>query len=237
MVLERKRFRRCDSPFLQKQYRGRPGEGYEQRFWLTQPAMQRHRPSFRLATRQTEVKLVVRVDSNEKNPWRFPGVVVERGPISCGDCALMPGEEYLAIIERKTMDDVLADFGVMPALHRRLTELAARPCHALVIEASYADCLNLRKLYHYIPCLRAMAIAALHALHPGPLIVYGENRRAANEWTRHFFTAVWQTGGRPKTGRRGAHASRLRLKAGIATDREVSRRPKWMVASSHRHWL
>lgn len=36
IVLDRKRYKRCDFLFLKKSYKGRPGENYEQIFWLTQ---------------------------------------------------------------------------------------------------------------------------------------------------------------------------------------------------------
>ena len=86
----------------------------------------------------------------------------------------------------------------MQVLHQRLSELSARQHHALVIEASYADFLNPKKVHHYTPGFCAKALAELHALHPALKIVYCENRKAAGEWSRHFFTAVWET--RPKRG-------------------------------------
>jgi len=97
----------------------------------------------------------------------------------------------LAVVERKTLDNLLADFGMMPVLHQRLAELAARPNHALVIEASYADFLNPKRVHHYTPGFCARAIAEIYALHPALCIVFCANRKAANEWTVHFFGAVW----------------------------------------------
>ena len=37
----------------------------------------------------------------------------------------------------------------------------------------------------------AKAIAELYALHPNLRIVFCANRKVANEWTRHFFGAIW----------------------------------------------
>jgi hypothetical protein len=93
--------------------------------------------------------MVIRVHSNEKYPWRFPGVITERGAIAAGDYALMDGDEMVAVVERKTLDNLLADFGMMPVLHQRLAELAAQDNHALVIEAPYADFLSPKKIHHY----------------------------------------------------------------------------------------
>jgi len=103
----------------------------------------------------------------------------------------MDGERMLAVVERKTLDNLLADFGTMPVLHQRLAELAAHDNHALIIEAPYADFLNPKKVHHYNPGFCAKAIAELYALHPHLRIVFCANRKVANEWTRHFFAVVW----------------------------------------------
>jgi hypothetical protein len=104
----------------------------------------------------------------------------------------MDGNDILAVVERKTMDNLSGDFGIMPVLHQRLAELAIYEHHALVIEALYADFLNPRKVQYYTPAFCARAIAELYALHPRLRIVFCANRKMANEWTRHYFSAVWQ---------------------------------------------
>jgi len=191
VVLDRKRYKRCDFLFLRKAYKGRPGESYEQIFWLTQRSIEQHRPAYKLVSHQDKTESVVRIHSNERYPWRFPGAVTERGTVSAGDYALMDEAKMLAVVERKTLDNLLADFGMMPVLHQRLAELAAHDNHALVIEAPYADFLNPKKVHHYTPSFCAKAIAELYALHPNLRIVFCANRKVANEWTRHFFAAVW----------------------------------------------
>jgi hypothetical protein len=198
VVLDRKRYKRCDFLFLKKSYKGRPGESYEQIFWLTQRSIEQHRPAFKLVSRRGRSELVVRIHSNEKYPWRFPGAVTERGAIAAGDYALMDGDRMLAVVERKTLDNLLADFGMMPVLHQRVAELAAQDNHALVIEASYADFLNPKKVHYYSPSFCAKAIAELYALHPALRIVFCANRKVANEWTRQFFTAIWGLAKRDK---------------------------------------
>jgi len=194
VVLDRKRYKRCDFLFLKKSYREKPGESYEQIFWLTQRSIEQHRPAFKLVSRQGSSEMIVRIHSNERYPWRFPGAVTERGAIAAGDYALMDEDKVLATVERKTFDNLLADFGMMPVLHQRLAELAVQHNHALVIEASYPDFLNPRKVHHYTPSFCAKAIAELYALHPTLRIVFCVNRKAANEWARHFFAAVWSLG-------------------------------------------
>jgi hypothetical protein len=68
VVLDRKRYKRCDFLFLKKSYKGRPGESYEQIFWLTQRSIEQHRPAFKLISRQSKTELIVRIHSNEKYP-------------------------------------------------------------------------------------------------------------------------------------------------------------------------
>ncbi|MCL0065617.1 ERCC4 domain-containing protein [Dehalococcoidia bacterium] len=192
VVLDRKRYKRCDFLFLTKFYKDRPGESYEQIFWLTQRSIEQRRPAYKLVSRSNTSSLVVCIDSNERYPWRFPGAHTERGSLPIGDYALMDGNNMLAVVERKTLDNLLGDFAMMPVLHQRLAELATHKNHALVIEAPYADFLNPKKVHHYTPSFCAKAIGELYVLHPNLRIVFCANRKVANEWTRHYFASVWE---------------------------------------------
>jgi len=193
VVLDRKRYKRCDFLFLAKPYKDRPGESYEQIFWLTQKAIMQHRPVYKLVSRSSRTVFTVHIDSNERYPWSFPGMVTKRASLPIGDYALMDGDDIIALVERKTLDNLLADFGVMPVLHQKLAELATYQNNAMVIEVPYADFLNPAKVHHYTAGFCAKAVAELHALHPNLRIVYCANRKVANEWTRHYFAAVWNT--------------------------------------------
>jgi hypothetical protein len=139
VILDRKRSKRCDFLFLVKRYKRHPGESYEQIFWLTQRSIEQHRPAYKLVSHQDKTESIVRIHSNERYPWRFPGAVTERGTISAGDYALMDGDKMLAVVERKTKGNLLGDFGTMPMLHQRLAQSLAPEHHALVVEALYAD--------------------------------------------------------------------------------------------------
>lgn len=193
IVLDRKRYKRCDFLFISKPYKNRPGESYEQIFWLTQKAIAQHRPAYRLVSRSSNAEFTVGIDSHERYPWSFTGIATKRVPLPVGDYALLDGKKILALVERKTLDNLIADFGKMPVLHQQLAELATYQNNALVIEALYADFLNPAKVHHYTASFCAKAIGELHALHPNLRIIYCSNRKVANEWTRHYFTAVWNT--------------------------------------------
>ena len=191
LVLDRPRHKRCDFLFLTRPYKSRPGTSYEQIFWQTQQSMRQRRPTANLATRQKSGELSIRIASDERYPWRFPAGLVSRGRLAVGDYALLEQGEPVAVIERKTFDNLLADFGAMPILHQRLLELSSVENHALVVEAAYEDFLNPTKLHHYRPSFCATAIAELYASHPRLRLIFCANRKTANAWAQHYFGAVW----------------------------------------------
>lgn len=191
VILDRARYKRCDFLFLSRPYKGRPGETYEQIFWQTQLSMRQRRPGSHLTAAPGPGDYRVRIAHEERYPWRFPGADVARGRLVAGDYALVHGDDVLAVVERKTFENFLADIGVMPLLHQRLLELSAYEHHALVIEAPYEHFLTRDRVHHYSPSFIAAAIADLYAAHPRLRIVFCANRKTANEWTRSYFGAVW----------------------------------------------
>lgn len=188
VVLDRPKYKRCDFLFLKKRYKTREGE-YEQIFWRTQQALKERRPKVKL-TAQGNVYLHVIIDINEKYPWKCKGCKVTRERLPVGDYALKGGEGLLAVVERKTFDNLLGDFGNLPILHQQLGELEAYGYAVMIIEASYSDFLNPTKSRFYTPNFAAKTIAELFALHPRLNIVFAGNRKLANEWALRFFSAV-----------------------------------------------
>lgn len=188
VVLDRAKNKRCDFLFLSKKYKTKEGE-YEQIFWRTEKALRERRPKAKLTTYRTG-DLNIIIDVNERYPWRFSGYNVEKAKLPVGDYALKFADSILAVVERKTFDNLLAEFGRMAAFHQQLGELSAFKHSALVIEANYSDFLNSDKLKFYSPAFAAKAIAELYALHPRLTIVFAGSRKLANEWTLRFFSAV-----------------------------------------------
>jgi len=191
VILQRPRYKRCDFLFLKKAYKGKPSEAYEQIYWQTQRSMVQRRPRISMVSQRGPRGYTVRIASDEKYPWTFPGAVVQRALLPAGDYALVDNGRLLAVVERKTLDNLLADFGLMPILHQRLLELATYEHHALVIEAPYEDFLNPKKVRHYTAAFCARLIASLYAAHPRLRIVFCANRKTANEWTRNYFAELW----------------------------------------------
>jgi hypothetical protein len=192
LILDRPRYKRCDFLFLVKTYKNRPAKPYEQIYWMTQAAMTQRRSGARLVSTRKTNDFMVRIASDERYPWRFPQTETERGRLPIGDYALMDGDEILAAVERKTLQNLLAEFGVMPTLHQRLLELASQEQHAFVVEAPYEDFVDPKKTRPYSASFCAAAIAQLYATHPRLRIVFCTNRKTANEWTRNYFAAVWK---------------------------------------------
>jgi len=191
VVLDRPRYKRCDFLFLTRESKGRPGEKYEQIFWQTQLSMRQKRPAVRLVSQGRPRDFAVRIAHDERYPWRFPGSVTERGVLPAGDYALLDDDGGIrALVERKTFENLLADFGTMPVLHQRLIELAAHENHALVVEAPYESFLDSGRVHHYSPSFCAAAIAEMYALYPRLRLVFCANRKTANEWTRNYFAAL-----------------------------------------------
>lgn len=188
IVLDRSRNKRCDFLFLTKKYKTREGE-YEQIFWRTQQALRQRRPKVKLATYHRG-KLNIVIDAAERYAWRFPQSNVERARLPVGDYALKSENGIIAVVERKTFDNLIAEFGRMAVLHQQLGELSSYRYSALVIEANYSDFLKPDNLRFYTPSFAAKAIAELYALHPKLTIVFAGNRKLANEWTYRFFDAI-----------------------------------------------
>jgi hypothetical protein len=199
VVLARPRQKRCDFQIVDKAYKHpEPGGAttYEQIFWFTQTAMQQRRPrGVRLHTAPTLNEARVRIASDERYPWALGGFATERGLLPAGDYALVDGDQILAVVERKTFDGLLVDFGRMDILRQRLLELTAFEQHAVVIEARYEDFLSPDKVHHWSAAFCARAIAELYALFPKLRLVFCSNRKTAAEWTRSYFAAVWATRG------------------------------------------
>jgi len=190
LVFDRRSRRRCDFLFVSRSSRGDPQRRYEQIFWQTQQALVQRRPKLALPALRSAAGFTVWIASEERYPWRFPGCRVERRRLPAGDYALVEDGRQLAVVERKTFENLLADLGVIPLLRQRLLDLSAQANSALVVEAAYEDFLSSRKLHHYTPAFCAAAIADLYASLPALRIVFCGNRKTANAWTRAFFSAV-----------------------------------------------
>lgn len=190
VALDRPTRKRCEFLVVRKD-RKNGGGAYEQVFFRTQGAIRAHRSRTRVELAATESPLAIVVDSAERYAWRFPGAETRHRPLAAGDYALLDGERVLAVVERKSFDNLLTDVGAIQALHQQLADLASHDHPALVIEAQYRDFLDPARVRgRWPPAHLARVLAEIAALHPGLPVVYAGNRKLANIWVEKFFRAV-----------------------------------------------
>ena len=190
VALDRATRKRCEFLVVRKDRKDGNGS-YEQVFFRTQSGIRAHRSRTRveLAGREAPLRLVV--DSAERYPWRFPGAEVVRRPLAAGDYALLDGERIVAVVERKSFDNLLTDVGAIQVLHQQLADLASHEHAALVVEAQYRDFLDpIRVRGRWPPAHLARVLGEIAALHPWLPLVYAGNRKLANIWVERFFRAV-----------------------------------------------
>ncbi len=196
VVLDRPNRKRCEFLVVEKPRRNGTGT-YEQVFFRTESGIRAHRSRTRLELAPAASPLRILVDSAERYPWRFPRADVERRKLAAGDYALLDGERIVAVVERKSFDNMVAELGAIQALHQELADLASHRAAALVIEADYRDFLDPDRLAGRWPASHlARALAELAALHPELPVIYAGNRKLANLWTYRFFAAVAARGTR-----------------------------------------
>lgn len=188
VVLDRPLRKRCDFLFLEKPYKTREGT-YEQVFWRTEKALRERRPRVKLTVHGIP-HLHIAIDTNERYPWPFANCSIERVHLPVGDYALLDERGIRAVVERKTLENMLAEFARLSAFHHQMAELESYPYGALVVEANYADFLKPEKLKFYPPSFARKAIAEIFALHPRLHVVFAGNRKLGREWTIGFFTAI-----------------------------------------------
>lgn len=190
VVLDRSTRKRCEFLVLERKYKNKEGS-YEQIFFKTQAGISAHKSRSRVALPAGAVSLHVVIDTAERYPWKFPKAKVERRKLPCGDYALVQDERICAVVERKTFDNLLSDFGNIAVLHQGLRELTTYSYAALVIESDYGDFLNPKRLAgRWPPSHGYRVLSELQAMHPSLPIIFAGTRKEANLWTYGFFRAV-----------------------------------------------
>ncbi|MGE0355011.1 MAG: ERCC4 domain-containing protein [Gemmatimonadales bacterium] len=189
VVLDRPNRKRCEFLTVVKPRAGGTGT-YEQIFFRTQSGVRAHRSRGRVELRAAPEELRIVVDSGERYPWRFPGAELSRRKLPAGDYALLDGERIAAVVERKTLENLLTDMAAIQVLHQQLADLASYETAALVIEAEYRDFLDPGRARRWPVEHVSRVMAELSALHPRLPIIYAGNRRLANAWAQRYFRAL-----------------------------------------------
>jgi hypothetical protein len=187
VTLDRPTRKRCE--FLKIEQPQADGSLREQIFLRTQAAAVGHRSAGRIEI-WPAVGLSILIDSAERYPWRFPGSQVARRRLPVGDYALLEGERLQAVVERKSLENLLKDVSHLRGLHQTLAELASHAHAALVVEARYEDFADAKRVGAWQPNHLLRVLAEVQVLHPRVPLVFAGSRRSANVWTQRFFAAV-----------------------------------------------
>ena len=187
IILDRPTQKRCSFLFLAKEYKSKEGE-YEQIFWQTQQGLTQRKTKYKLTYYKTQ-ELTVFIDTAERYAWNFLAKIIkEKLPI--GDYAVKDQFGFLAVVERKTFANLMAEFGNLKKFHQHLHELEVCKNSALVVEATYGDFLNAEKIKPYVGQFGAKAIAEIQAAHPKLPVIFAGSRKMAQIWAQNFFAAV-----------------------------------------------
>ncbi len=181
LVLDRPSLAR--SQFVFTQARGRPAI-----WWQTQKTAQSANPGARIPRGRAVGALTVAIDTREKYGWKFIGrdVTLLRRTLAAGDYAAAQGESLLAVVERKTLENLATSLsdGSLAFQLQRLAEMARA---AIVVEGDYPD------LFRTQPgrgSWLADMLGRLAVRYPEVPIVFAGSRKFAEEWAYRFLSAA-----------------------------------------------
>lgn len=142
LLLRRRQRRRCMVVWTQNR------QGRTLIFWRSAASMQGARPGVRVPqARALRQRLTVAVDNREQYAWKFAGhrVQLVRRSLPVGDYGMFEGDELIAAVERKRIDD-LATSAVSGRLTFALQELSVLPFAAVVVEGRLSDLMKKKEV-------------------------------------------------------------------------------------------
>ncbi len=182
LVLDRPRLSR--SQFVFTETRGRPAI-----FWQTRKTAKAANPGARIPrARAVPEGFTVLIDTRERYPYRFAGrdVEIERSALGAGDYAVGTGEDLIAAVERKTLENLTASLsdGTLAFQMQRLAEVRRA---AVVVEGRYSALFTLE---HVPAAFIADGLARLQVRYREIPVVFADSRKFAEEWTYRFLAAA-----------------------------------------------
>lgn len=164
--------------------------GRETIFWQSARTRRQARPQVSLPTARASGvdELEVLVDVHERYAYTFRSQHVRtvKHPLRCGDYGVKVGEQVVAAVERKSLQDLVGS-ALDGRLRFALGELSALPRAAVVVEDRYSE---LFKSSHVRPAMIADVLAELQVRWPEVPIVFCETRALAEEWTYRYLAAA-----------------------------------------------
>lgn len=190
IILDRKIKRRCWFVFIKKEYKTRPGEFYEQIFWITQASERIRRPGAYIPKVKEGSFCEIIIDKRERYPYEFTYAQTRRENLPVGDYALIKGGKIIAVAERKNLNNFLKQIGTYDTLKVTLKELTTYPYKTLIFESPYSDFLNPKKIKPYRASYIAEILSDLAVRFPEIQIIFCDNRKFAQEWLLRWFLRI-----------------------------------------------
>lgn len=159
-------------------------------FWQSPKTRKQSRPGVRTPSARASgiPELEIVVDAHERYPYTFSDrpAKTTRAALPCGDYGLTVAGELVAAVERKALPDFAS--GVLNGtLKYQLTELAALPRAAVVVEERYSE---IFALTFARPAAVADGLAELQIAFPNVPIVFCQTRKLAQEYTYRYLAAA-----------------------------------------------
>lgn len=190
VILDRKIRRRCWFVFIKKEYKTKPGEFYEQVFWITQSSEAVRRPGAYVPKIREGSSIEIIIDKREHYPYKFCYASTKRENLPVGDYALLKDGKIFAVAERKSLSNFLGQIATYDSFKAVLNELSTYPYKALIFESSYSDFLNPKKIKPYRASYIAEIISDITVRFPQIQIVFCDNRKFAEEWILRWFNRL-----------------------------------------------
>jgi hypothetical protein len=197
LVLDRPRQDR--SQFVFTESRGR-----SMIFWQTRTVAMKANPGARVPHRRALTEgFTIHVDTREKYAFRFARreVAIEQGALVAGDYGVRDGERWLAVVERKSLEDLIGSLS-NGTLAFQLAAMAELPLAAVVVEGRYPKLFDVPRVKDgWLPDVLARLQIRYHEIP----IMFADSRRFAEEWTYRFLaTALADLGGAASATATGA---------------------------------
>jgi hypothetical protein len=188
LVLDRSRENRSQLIFT-------TARGRDAVFWQSPRTRKQARPNVTTPTARAAAiaELEIIVDTHERYAYRFTTQAVRTisRALPAGDYGITLDDRLAATVERKSLPDLISSL-TNGTLRYALTELAAVPRAALVVEDRYSQIFKSDRVR---PALIADGLAECQIRWPEVAIVFCETRPLAEEWTYRYLAAAhhWAT--------------------------------------------
>lgn len=183
LVLDRGRENRSQIVFT-------TARGRDAVFWQSPRTRKQARPNVTTPTARAAgiAGLPIIVDTREQYAYKFASqqVTLTKKALSCGDYATTVDGQVVAVVERKSLADLVSSL-INGKLRFALTELAAVGRAAIVVEDRYSQ---IFKLDWVRPATVVDGLAELQVRWPSVPIVFTETRQLSEEWTYRYLAAA-----------------------------------------------